>query len=94
MLSESIYYAVINHIKRFSPCVWYVGITNDVARRMKEHNVDQNHMGFAYVEATNSDHARKAESALLKDGFSGGPGGGENDAKWLYVYPITSFTKQ
>lgn len=66
---------------------FYVGITNDVNRRLfQEHNVDQNTMRWVYCTATSNEVAEQVESHYLDKGMQGDTGGGTEDSKIVYCY--------
>lgn len=72
---------------------YYVGITNDVDRRLKEHNAS---IDFCHVwcEANDTTEARAAEQALINKGMDGGEGGGDKRSFFVYCYQITDYTIQ
>lgn len=70
---------------------WYAGITADPRDRLfSGHNVSEADGNWAYKPAATSDDARSAEQALFKLGCDGGPGGGDNTTKIVYVYRKTA----
>jgi hypothetical protein len=90
---------IIKHIKRCFCSTyrgWYIGITNDPERRLKEHNVDMNPPFCAPIirKALNVDIAREVEWNFLKECAEGGDGGGNEDSVFIYAYWINSVTKQ
>lgn len=73
---------------------WYVGITNDVERRLFiEHNIDKNNGWWIYRTANNSNIARNVEQYFINAGCDGGSGGGDTTSKLVYAYKKTSNTK-
>lgn len=75
----------------------YVGITNDVERRLfNEHNVDKNQRdNWVYFKAFSADQARLVESVLIeKADFDGGEGGGGEDCVFVYAFLKTPNTKR
>ncbi|HOW51110.1 MAG TPA: hypothetical protein PLV42_03580 [bacterium] len=74
----------------------YVGISKDaVDRLLNGHNVDLRDNGaYRHYQAASSDEARSIERAFLKLGVQGGDGGGDDDSDMVYVYKITTQTKQ
>lgn len=73
---------------------WYVGITNDVERRMfGEHGVDRAVDAWIYDTAHNSVVARQVEQYFINSGMKGGSGGGDNTANVVYAYQMNNRTK-
>lgn len=69
---------------------WYVGITNNVERRLfREHQVSKENGWWIYRTATSSDIARSIEKYFLDLGLDGGGGGGDESAKMVYAYKKT-----
>ena len=84
----------INEHRRINPYpghAWYVGITNNVPRRMDEHNVPHDG-GWMNWPADTADIAADVEEACIRAGFQGGTGGGREDSTEVYIYPITATT--
>lgn len=72
--------------------VWYVGITNDIKRRLlKEHNVSKD---YIYEEAYSKAVAGEIESYFHELGAQGDTGGGDEDSRFVYAYKITKDTVQ
>lgn len=68
---------------------FYVGITNDVERRMfQEHHVSKDNSWWIYRTAINSDVARKVEQHYLDKGMRGGNGGGDDSSTVVYCYAV------
>lgn len=70
---------------------FYIGITNDIDRRLSEHNVDKNDC-IKIIEATNKDEAEMAEKTLINSELKGDTGGGTDDTNFVYCYRITDGT--
>lgn len=70
---------------------FYIGITNNIERRLSEHNVDANDC-IKIMEATNKDEAEMAETTLIHCGLKGGTGGGTDDTNFVYCYRIIDNT--
>lgn len=72
---------------------WYVGITNDIDRRLfTEHGVDKEN-GLWIYEPTSSDSiARSIEKHFADAGLEGGGGGGDDDSTFVYAYKMTTST--
>ena len=72
---------------------FYIGITNDVERRMfTEHNVAKDKMWWRYRTADSVQTAREVEAYYLKKGMRGGKGGGIEDSLIVYCYAISPTT--
>lgn len=68
---------------------FYVGITNDVERRLfGEHNVQQRGKWWICREALDKDTAQKVEEYYLDKGMKGDTGGGNDDTVFVYCYEI------
>ena len=70
------------------PSEWYVGITQDVEGRVfGDHKVSRS-VDSLHIEckALNHQAACDAEKALIGLGCNGGPGGGDEDAVFVYAY--------
>lgn len=72
---------------------FYVGITNDVERRLfQEHNVNKATMWWIYRVATSKEVAEQVEKYYLGKGMQGDTGGGTEDSKIVYCYEIALST--
>lgn len=70
---------------------YYVGITNDIARRQSEHNVEF----ITYLLANTVKAATELEKELGKLGFDNGGcygNGASDDTKYVYMYRKSSST--
>lgn len=66
---------------------FYVGITNDIDRRLfEEHRVPRNGHWWVYSPADNEDVARQVERHYLDCGMHGSIGGGRGDGSATIVY--------
>lgn len=66
---------------------WYVGITNDIDRRLfGEHNVDREKDYWIYRTANSKAIAQEIEEYFLDKGMDGDTGGGSDDTTKVYVY--------
>jgi hypothetical protein len=70
---------------------WYVGITNDVSRRLAEHGLPEDGK-FKSYNAQSLQTARAAEEHIALWGVQGGErlGNTEKDTTFVYVYKIIS----
>jgi hypothetical protein len=74
---------------------WYAGITSDIDQRLHgDHKVPEKDFWYIWREAISSQAARDAEAELLKLGYKGGSGGGDDDSTFVYAYKITSITRE
>lgn len=72
---------------------FYVGITNDVERRLfGEHNVQKKGQWWIYRDAISKATAQSVEEYYLNKGMKGDTGGGTDDSTFVYCYEITSDT--
>lgn len=68
---------------------FYIGITNDVVRRLfTEHNVSKDKMWWIYRRASSAQIAREVEAYYIKKGMRGGSGGGNDESLIVYCYAI------
>ena len=73
---------------------WYVGIASDVKDRLfSDHNVSETEDIWAYKEADTDEIARSVEQHFLNTELDGGPGGGDEGTRIVYVYLKSSRTK-
>lgn len=74
---------------------YYVGITNDVDRRLfSEHNVSEKTDFWIWRPADSKAVAQEVEEYFLALGMDGDTGGGTDESKIVYSYKITSSTIQ
>ncbi len=72
---------------------FYVGITNDVERRLfGEHNVQREKNWWIFREALDKVTAQKVEEYYLDKGMQGDTGGGNDDTVFVYCYEIDNNT--
>lgn len=83
----------IDNLQDTSRSDFYVGITNDIERRLREHHVEA-HQCLKVLEATNKSEAEIAEKFLIGAGLNGHSGGGQDDSNIVYCYQITDETIQ
>jgi hypothetical protein len=74
---------------------WYAGVTNNPPRRLfLNHNLNQSTGPWRCWHTQTADVARNIEDFLVNVlGFAGGTGGGDETAKFVYVYKKTSQTR-
>ena len=86
------------HLRKSKKEYWvdyYVGITNDIERRLfTEHNVSRENAWWIYREAVDKATAQSVEEYYLDKGMKGDTGGGTDDSVFVYCYEITSSTKE
>lgn len=74
---------------------WYAGIATDARDRLfNAHQVNEQNDAWAYATADSNAIAREVEGAYHDAGYDGGPGGGDNATRAVYVYLKTRSTKQ
>jgi hypothetical protein len=93
---------IVNEIREFvsrnnRPINCYVGITHDPTKRIfEDHNVNVNNInGYRFYNCFSSIVARDIEKYFTQEiGTKGNLGGGDDSAKYIYIYRITSDTKE
>lgn len=94
--SDSIVAEILNAVNRIPGTEhsdFYVGITNNIERRLSEHKITKKDC-LRILEATNRGEAEMAEIVLIHSGFEGHQGGGTDDTNFMYCYQITDKTEQ
>jgi len=73
---------------------WYVGITNDLEKRLfGDHNVDKKKGNWYSKKASTIDIARSVEEYFFDEHETqGDTGGGNNDSVYIYAYEVTDKT--
>jgi len=72
---------------------WYVGITNDPEICLyNRHKVSRDNGKCKYCPCSSDDIAREIEQYFLNLGCDGGPGGGNETSRYVYVYKKTRTT--
>jgi hypothetical protein len=72
---------------------FYVGITNDVERRLfNEHNVNKETMWWIYRTANSKMVAQEIEQFYIEKGMQGHLGGGADDSCIVYCYAVGATT--
>ncbi len=99
MREEDIVKDILSVVQRNAPprnfSGWYVGITDDVERRLfGEHKVQRDVDAGFYIYRDGDDHenARRAEESLIAVGLVGGTGGGDEDSVFVYAYKKNEHT--
>ena len=89
---EEIIRDIDNHLQKSGKQYYsdfYVGITNDVERRLfEEHNVNRETMWWIYRTANSKAVAQEKEAYYIAKGMHGHGGGGADDSKIVYCYAI------
>lgn len=68
---------------------FYIGITNDVERRLfNEHNVNKKTMWWIYRTANSKAIAQEIEKYYIAKGMRGDKGGGTDDSCIVYCYAV------
>lgn len=75
--------------------LFYIGITDNIERRAKEHNFNLEDKGFCiFAKCNSSDVARGIEGYVkTKWNTDGDSGGGNDDSCYVYVYRKNGDTK-
>lgn len=71
---------------------YYIGITNDIERRLQEHQVDTDNGWYRYGETFNKEDAETIEKYFLEKGMQGDTGGGKPETVFVYCYRVTNTT--
>ena len=72
---------------------FYVGIAADPIDRLRNgHSVNETIPHIYWNQPVHTDHIRSLEKYFLNKGTQGGPGGGDNNTKYIYAYLITNST--
>ncbi|MCX7122741.1 MAG: hypothetical protein NTV32_03595 [Gammaproteobacteria bacterium] len=75
--------------------VWYVGIASNPKKRLfSDHNVCEVNGKWIHHEAASHTVARAAEQYFIDRGSKGGPGGGDEQTKYVYAYKVTAETRE
>ena len=74
---------------------FYIGITNDVERRLfGEHRVSKKDGWWIYRSADTKSIAQAVEEYYLEKGMLGDTGGGNENSVIVYCYEITRYTEE
>lgn len=89
---EEIITDIDNHLQKSGKQYYsdfYVGITNDVERRLfEEHNVNRETMWWIYRTANSKSVAQEIEEYYLNKGMQGSTGGGSDESCIVYCYAV------
>ena len=88
------YHKIIDEIIEFCKIVKvddisqvYIGITKDPKRRLfDEHKITDEDYWWVYSDAIDAETARAVELHFLRMGMKGGPGGGDDETKFVYCF--------
>lgn len=82
-----------NYVGRGDYSNWYVGITNDIERRLfSEHSVDRKQDYWIYRPASSKSIAQEVEEFFLDAGMDGDTGGGNDDTTYVYAFKKNGHT--
>lgn len=93
--TQTVASAIVVHIQRNGGqySSWYVGISKDPNDRLLNgHNASSQRNAARYWDAGTADAARTVERLFLGQGCRGGWGGGDDSARYVYVYKIDHMT--
>lgn len=78
---------IIKYVGNTDYSDWYVGITNDIDRRLfQEHGVNKDTDYWVWCQANNKTDAQTVEEYFLDLGMDGDTGGGSDDTTYVYVF--------
>lgn len=87
MTIRDIYTEINKYVGNDSYSSWYVGITNDVDRRLfQEHGVDKDNDTWVWCHANSKADAQTVEEHYLDLGMDGDTGGGNDDTTYVYAF--------
>ena len=86
MGTDSIISEIEEHVGDTDYSDWYAGITEDPYERRREHERNVDVMDWKHCKAHDADDARFVEDHFQDLGMEGGPGGGDDNSKYVYVY--------
>lgn len=90
---EKIIAEITSYLQTSNYTGFYIGITNDVERRLfEEHKVSKQNGCWIYGKADSKSIAQDVEEYFLNEGMQGDTGGGNDDSTYVYCYQITSYT--
>lgn len=92
MTKNEIISNIDNHLQKSGKRYYsefYIGITNDVERRLfNEHNVNRKTMWWIYCTANSKTIAQEVEEYFINKGMQGNTGGGSDDSRIVYCYAV------
>lgn len=72
---------------------WYAGIASSPRERLfNDHAVREQGDGWIFDNCGSDTAAREIEQYFLSRGCQGGPGGGDSQTKYIYVYRVAPHT--
>lgn len=89
--------AIENHIRYHGGAysAWYCGIAADPNDRLVNgHGATTQANDAAYWDAGSETAARRIEQHFLEKGCQGGGGGGDNQTQSVYVYRVSTATRE
>lgn len=87
MTAEQIYNEILTYVGSSNFANWYVGVTNNIEERLfGYHKVHRTDGAWYHGMAIDHTHSRAVESGLIKLGFDGGTGGGDEKAAYVYAF--------
>lgn len=93
--AQQVYNQIVAHIKKQGGAYssWYCGIASDWEDRLfNDHQVPREKHWWIALQCHNDGDAREVESALIKMGCDGAPGGGDETTVYVYAYLKGSMT--
>ncbi|WP_300463167.1 hypothetical protein [Desulfobacula sp.] len=94
-IAQDAYYDILYHIQKQGGAYssWYCGTTENIKNRVYgDHKVPEEGHWRIYRQCTTSTAAKNVEKALLDHGCDGEPGGGDDNAVFVYAYLKALFT--
>ena len=95
---ETIIENIRNHMKSRGGAhsEWYVGIATEFMQRLfQDHNVNPKNDFWIYQYAGSRSAAEKIEHYFINTlGTKGGPGGDDENTKFVYAYRVRPHTRQ
>ncbi len=95
--AKTAYTKIVAHIdsQGYAYSEWYCGIATDWEDRLfNEHKVPKKGHARITKKCHNDDDSRIVETALVKLGCDGGPGGGDESSVYVYAYLKGSMTRE
>ena len=74
---------------------FYIGVASDAKDRLTNgHNVDYTIPHIYSTNPLHTDIVRTIEKHFLNKGAKGGPGGGDNNTRYIYMYLVGPKTRE